>query len=221
MIAPYFKTLNELAVKDITLAIAVPNIYLREAQALSSYPIWAQDVESFGYGAHTGRLSYQHLLDNNIGGCLIGHSEQRVFDDNTNAIIQSKVAQALSHGLQVVLCVGENMDVYQKHQTSTFVQEQISSALAGIAMSEYAHQLIIAYEPIWAIGTGQVPTPEVIEEVAAKIKSRFPFPVVYGGSVNSHNITELLQIPSIDGFLVGGASWDVQSFSELIQLFTK
>ncbi len=220
MIVPYFSALNQIKPSNIDIQIAVPSIYLREAQALSHYPIIAQDVESFTYGAHTGRLSYQHLLDNHIKGCLIGHSEQRVFNDNTNEIINEKLKQALVHGLQVILCVGEALSIYQNHQTTDFIEEQISSALKDIDYDQYKEQLIIAYEPIWAIGTGNIPTNEIIHNIVSFIKTKFPFPVIYGGSVNASNFKELQTIPSIDGFLVGGASLDYHSFIELINLYT-
>ncbi len=211
----YFKAFETLKT-DITLSFAIPTIFLMKAKELTSLPILAQDMEAFKYGSHTGRTSYEHLLDNHIDGVILGHSEQRVFNDNTNEIINEKVKVALNQHLKVYLCCGESLDVYEQGDTKAFIKNQLDIALKDVDLTQYKDQLVIAYEPIWAIGTGKIPTNEIIDEIAQYIKDTYHVDVLYGGSVNENNIKTLKTIKSINGFLIGSASINPQTFLEII-----
>ncbi len=211
----YFNEFDNIKT-EIKLGFAVPSIFLMQAKAQTSLPILAQDIEAFGYGSHTGRVSYQHLLDTQINGVIIGHSEQRVFNDNTNEIIQKKVAVALANNFDVFLCCGEPLEVYEKNETKKFIKAQLDSALKDVDLTKVKDHLVIAYEPIWAIGTGKIPTNDVIDDIAKFIKDTYHLDVLYGGSVNEKNIQELRNITNINGFLIGSASIDPKIFINII-----
>ncbi len=217
----YFVSFKNLDCGDIKIAFAVPSIFLLQAKQLTSLPIIAQDIEYFKYGSHTGRISYEHLLDNNIQGTIIGHSEQRVFNDNTDEIINEKVKVALNHQMQVFLCIGEPLEIYQNKETKNFLKRQLEIALKGVDINHVKDQLIIAYEPIWAIGTGKIPSCEEIQDIIQFIKSQYNLDVLYGGSVNEDNIEALKKIDNINGFLIGSASYQPQKFINLLFKYKK
>ena len=183
--------------------------------------IGAQNMHFADAGAFTGEVSPLMLKDIGVTHVLIGHSERRHLFKEDNALIQKKVASAISHGFHVIFCVGETLDEREQGKTRIVVREQME-ALRGLKDAE---QLMIAYEPVWAIGTGKTATPEQAEEVHSYIHMLIAqlfsksaaehIRILYGGSVTPENIAGLLAKESIDGALVGGASLDVKSFTKI------
>ncbi len=176
-------------------------------------------------GAFTGEVSGGMLRDVGCTHVIIGHSERRTIFQETNSIINLKIKAALSCGLKPILCVGEKQEERDADKTNEVVGNQLSEGLAGLT-SEQVKELTIAYEPVWAIGTGKTATPEQANEVHTfirnAIKSKYEndtaqsISIQYGGSVNSKNADELLGQPEIDGALVGGASLDAKSFLDIV-----
>ena len=180
----------------------------------------AQDCGIEHSGAFTGDISAKMLKDVGCEYVIIGHSERRKYHHENDEIIAKKFKNAIDYKLQPVLCVGENIDIRTKNEQQDFVAKQITAVIAKIAEIK---KLIIAYEPIWAIGTGQNASSLEIAQMANFIKNfigkNFPnieeFFLLYGGSVNSKNSQEILQIDNVDGLLVGGASLDAQEFASI------
>lgn len=188
----------------------------------------AQDVFYENKGAYTGEISPKMLKDLKVEYVIVGHSERRKFLNESDAIINKKVLAALKEGLKVILCVGENSSVRGKGKkvVENYIRSQLEKDLKGLTnklMKLKANNLIIAYEPIWAIGTGNNDTPKDAIEVISFIKEQvfgnlsFVPKMLYGGSVNSKNINEFLQNNAIDGALVGNASVDKKEFSKLVE----
>ncbi len=178
----------------------------------------AQNIHSEGQGAFTGENSALVLKE--LGGqwVLIGHSERRKVFGEVDSLLAKKVSYALSLGLKPILCVGETLEERDLGLTHTVTAEQLKNGLSACAKGS---TIVIAYEPVWAIGTGRVATPEQAQEAHEKIKIKLKelgfegTPVLYGGSVKPDNAKELLSKPGIDGFLVGGASLEAKSFLEI------
>lgn len=212
----YFVAINKLRINNLYLGFAIPYIFLDEARKKCKWDILAQEVSAYDFGAYTGQISYQHLLDFNIYGSIVGHSELRQYTSNTDKIINLKVKKLLANQMQVVLCIGEDKDTYVKNQTISFLFKQLKTNLQGIDLKKHKKQIVIAYEPIWSIGTGKIPNNEEIYYVIKKIKEKYPFDVIYGGSVNEKNIDSLKTIKNLNGFLVGSASTNCKSFKILI-----
>ena len=187
----------------------------------SSVHVGAQNVSANENGAYTGEISTS-MLEGLVSHVIVGHSERRALYDETSADVAAKAAAVVSAGLIPILCVGEALEIRQAGNAISFVADQLESSLAGYTAWE---SLIVAYEPVWAIGTGEAATSEQAQEMTAVCREviRKPAPnaadsvrVLYGGSVNSGNIDELLEQPDIDGALVGGASLKADEFSKLI-----
>ena len=187
----------------------------------SSIRTGAQNVSANEDGAFTGEVSAA-MLKSLVSHVIVGHSERRALYGETSADVAAKAAAAVSAGLVPILCVGESLEIRQAGNAGTFVADQLESSLAGFAAWE---SLIVAYEPVWAIGTGEAATSDQAQEMTAGcrevIRNLAPHAadvvrVLYGGSVNSGNIEELLEQPDIDGALVGGASLKADEFSKLI-----
>ncbi|WP_230861147.1 triose-phosphate isomerase [Mycoplasma sp. 'Moose RK'] len=174
----------------------------------------AQDVSQFQSGSYTGEVSAKMLKDLSVNFVIIGHSERRMFLKETNEDLIYKVDQAQTNGLIPIFCVGESFLEFESHKTESVIISQIN-AIKHILNFE---KVIIAYEPIWAIGTGKTATPEIADNVCSLIKSNFGenLKVVYGGSVNSENVAKFLSKKSIDGVLVGGASLDPKEFVKIL-----
>ena len=178
----------------------------------------AQNVHSEGHGAFTGENSAAVLKE--LGGqiVLVGHSERRKVFGETESLLAKKVAFALSLGLTPMLCVGETLEERDQGRTHQVTAEQLKN---GLSLCAPAAPVIVAYEPVWAIGTGRVATPDQAQEAHEKIKVKLEelgfkgTAILYGGSVKPDNAKELLSRPCIDGFLVGGASLEVKSFLEI------
>ena len=187
----------------------------------SSVHVGAQNVSANENGAYTGEISTS-MLEGLASHVIVGHSERRALYNETSADVAAKAAAVVSAGLIPILCVGEALEIRQAGNAISFVADQLESSLAGYTAWE---SLIVAYEPVWAIGTGEAATSEQAQEMTAVcrevIRKLAPnaadsVRVLYGGSVNSGNIDELLEQPDIDGALVGGASLKADEFSKLI-----
>jgi triosephosphate isomerase len=178
------------------------------------HAIYAQNVHWEGSGAYTGEVSPGMLLELGVEGTLVGHSERRQLFGETDEMVARRARAALEAGLGVIACVGETLEQRESGDTELVLKIQVEA----IAFAAGEHEkLVVAYEPVWAIGTGKTATPEQAEEAHRFIKGLIDKPVLYGGSVKPENAAELLAQPSIDGALVGGASLDPDSFAAICQ----
>ena len=208
------------------VGIAPPYVYISDMVNFlrnTSIRVGSQNVSKFDSGAYTGETSAQMLKEVGCSFCLIGHSERRqVFLEN-DASCKTKVERTLSAGLMPVLCVGENLQQYQLGLTRDILYRQLHQALAGIELD--ALRLCIAYEPVWAIGTGKAASASQVREIHAYIRQELEclfgqqaaerVHILYGGSVKKDNAAELLATPHVDGLLVGGASLDPEHFVQI------
>jgi triosephosphate isomerase len=197
---------------------------LVERAAGSGLGIYAQNMHWEDSGAYTGEVSPPMLAELGVDGVVLGHSERRELFAETDAALARKVPAALRAGLRPILCVGETEDEREQGETDRKLRRQIEEDLAGIPDERLA-EVVIAYEPIWAIGTGKVATPDQAQEaiafVRALLATRSPeqaaqVRVLYGGSVKPENAAELLALPDVDGALVGGASLEPESFTAIV-----
>jgi triosephosphate isomerase len=176
-------------------------------------------------GAHTGEVLASMLRDVGAKYVIVGHSERRQFYAETDAQVNRKTQAGISSGLTVIMCVGETLDQREQGSAETVVSQQLSGGLSGLTASDL-DRIIVAYEPVWAIGTGRTATPEQAQEMHAFIRRVFAerhsqaaaeaLRVLYGGSVKPDNIAGLMKQPDIDGALVGGASLKADSFAEIV-----
>jgi triosephosphate isomerase (TIM) len=171
---------------------------------------FAQNVHWEPEGAFTGEISVPLLLELGVTGSLVGHSERRQLFGETDEGVARRAAAALEAGLDVIACVGETLEQREADETEDVLRRQVS-------VLEPHERLVIAYEPVWAIGTGRTATPVMAQEAHAFVKSLLDAPVLYGGSVKPDNAAELLAQPDVDGALVGGASLDVDSFRAICE----
>ena len=211
---------------DIDVALFVPATLIAAAagQAKSTL-IGAQDCHQAESGAYTGNLSAAMLVEAGAGGTLVGHSERRSYQGETSADVAAKAAQAFKHGLQVVLCVGETLETREQGDDVAhgFVSDQLVESLPEGANPAW---LTIAYEPVWAIGTGKVATPPQVAAMHAALRETLvkalgaeagnAMRILYGGSVSGDNAADLLHTPNVDGALVGGASLSAAKFEPII-----
>jgi triosephosphate isomerase len=210
------------------VAVCPPFPYLglvAEALKGSTVQLGAQDVFHEKEGAFTGEVSTAMLLDLGCRYVILGHSERRHILGETDAFINRKVRAALAAGLRVILCVGETLDERQANHTETILDVQLTGSLAGVTAADL-NQLVLAYEPVWAIGTGQNATPEQAQAAHAFIRRRLAetfgaaaataLRIQYGGSVKPDNAALLLGQPDVDGALVGGASLQAESFLGIV-----
>lgn len=215
----------------VEVAVLPPFTALRSVQTLvqaDDLPIryGAQDVSPHDGGAYTGEVSAGMLAALGCTYVAVGHSERRQHHGETDAQVAAKAAAALRHGVTPIVCVGEMLDVRDAGDHVTFTVSQLEGSLAGLA-SEQAARIVVAYEPVWAIGTGRVCDPDDAQEVAAAIRSSVTATygedagravrVLYGGSVKPGNVAEIMRRPDVDGALVGGASLDVADFAAIVR----
>ena len=189
----------------------------------SNIKLGAQDMYFEDEGAYTGEISPLMLKDF-CEYVILGHSERRQFFNETDEVVNKKIKKALEHGLKQILCIGETLEERERNKTFDIIKNQIKGSLENINKKEIKN-IIIAYEPIWAIGTGKTATPEQAEEVHSFIRKEIgkiygadaanDLRILYGGSVKPDNINELMEKEDIDGCLVGGASLDAESFSKI------
>jgi triosephosphate isomerase (TIM) len=191
----------------------------------SRVAVYAQNMHEADEGAFTGEVSAPMLDELDVDGALLGHSERRQYFHETDQALQAKVVQALESGLAPMLCVGETEEERERGDTERKLRHQVMEALEKVP-KERLGELTIAYEPIWAIGTGRVATPEIAQDAIGFVRalvehldraSADVVRVLYGGSVKPDNAAELMAQPDIDGFLVGGASLDAASFAAIVE----
>ncbi len=219
---------KQLGKTDVEVAVAPPSVYLDAVGQVtmgSAVGLAAQNMYHEAKGAFTGEIAASMLLDLGCKYVILGHSERRHILGETDKDVNRKVLAALAAKLVPIVCVGETLDERQSGDTQSVVQQQCEGSLAGLS-NEQMSGVVIAYEPVWAIGTGKVATPDQAEEVHADLRrlleTRYNSDVAaavriqYGGSVKPDNAGELLDQPNIDGALVGGASLDVDNFLGII-----
>ncbi len=187
----------------------------------------AQDLSPHDGGAHTGDISGAMLAKLGCSYVVVGHSERRQSYGETDEVVNAKVHAALRHGLTPILCVGEGEGVRELNGQVDHTVEQVCAALAGVS-AEQAASVVVAYEPVWAIGTGKVATPDDAQEVCGEVRLTLErlyskeladrARVLYGGSVKAGNVAALMEQPDVDGALVGGASLDADEFARLCRL---
>lgn len=200
------------------VVFCVPSTSLYFASAYMKGEKMSLGAENIYYGksgAFTGEVSADMITDCGAEYVIIGHSERRGIFNETDEIVNKKVISALDAGLNVILCIGETMPEREGGQTESVLSRQVEQALQGV--SDY-NKIIIAYEPVWAIGTSAVANNEQIAEVIAMVKKIVDVPVLYGGSATEKNADEILSIENISGLLVGGAALDPVRFSKICQL---
>jgi triosephosphate isomerase (TIM) len=202
---------DELEAPDGVDVILCPPAVSLEAAVGEEWPIYAQNVHWAAEGAFTGEVSAAMLLEIGVQGSLVGHSERRQYFCETDETVRMRCEAALEAGLGVIACVGETEAEREAGETEAVLRRQV-------AVLPRHELLVIAYEPVWAIGTGKTATPELAQEAHALIKSLHDTRVLYGGSVKPDNAAELLSQADIDGALVGGASLDPASFSSLCRI---
>ncbi len=211
--------------KSVETAVFPPFTDLRSVQTLIDaekfeLALGAQDLSKFDSGAYTGEISGAFLSKLDVKYVLVGHSERRQYHAEDDTVIQAKTAAAFRHGLVPVICVGETLEELETQGASAVPVQQTLAALAG---HEKLGEFVIAYEPVWAIGTGKVATPEEAAMVCGKIREAIAAEfsnelaqatrILYGGSVKANNVAGFLKSTDVDGVLVGGASLDAEEFA--------
>lgn len=214
-------------------AVIVPFTDIRTVQTLiegDKFPIvfGAQDVSVHDKGAYTGEVSANMLAKLNCTYVVVGHSERREYHGETDALINEKAKVVMAAGMTPIICVGEKLEVRKEGNQVPFVLEQVRGVLAGLS-AEQVGSLVIAYEPVWAIGTGEVATPEDAQEVCGAIRKYIAdeigaeaaakVRIQYGGSVKASNVADIMAKPDVDGALVGGASLDPEEFSAIVRFY--
>ena len=188
----------------------------------------AQDVSVHDSGAYTGEISAAMLAKLGCSYVVVGHSERREYHGETDAVVAAKARKALDAGMTPIVCVGEGLEVRQSGQQVAYCLEQVTGSLAGFTAEEVA-SLVVAYEPVWAIGTGEVATPDDAQEVCAAIRASVRerlgdaaadgLRVLYGGSVKAANVAGIMTQPDVDGCLVGGASLQAEEFAGICRFY--
>lgn len=212
--------------ENTDVVVAPPFVDIRSVTSIIdadrlNIAVAAQHVNPAESGAFTGEVSAAMLKRLGVQSVIVGHSERRELFGMTDEVVSTTVRAALAAGLKVILCVGEGQDIREAGGAEAFVSTQIASALEGLS-DRYADSLVVAYEPIWAIGTGLTAEPEVVKETLDAIRGALPTvfakqtPVLYGGSVKPENAEELVKLSACDGFLVGGASLNAEHFVQIV-----
>ena len=213
---------------DVDVVVCPPFTALEavsNALADSLIKVGAQNMSPHDYGAHTGEINAGMLRDLRVHYVILGHSERREYQKECDTLVNAKTKAALAAGLKPIVCVGETLEQREANETENVVGTQIAGSLDGLT-AEQLLDTVIAYEPVWAIGTGKTATSEQAQAVHAFIRSELAklhsedvaakVRIQYGGSVKPDNAAELLGQPDVDGALVGGASLDARSFSDII-----
>lgn len=210
------------------VAVCVPAPYLAQVQgavAGSAVALGAQDMSAHACGAYTGEVSAAMLQEFGVQYVILGHSERRAYHGETDAAVAAKTVAALKAGLVPVVCVGETLEQREAGQTNEIVGGQLDVVLAALSVEEAA-RIVVAYEPVWAIGTGKTATPEMAQEVHAMLRARLgaksaeaaaKVRVLYGGSMKPDNAEQLLAMADIDGGLIGGAALKAADFLAIIK----
>ncbi len=205
------------------LAVCPPSVFLMKIGGMlaeSGIALGAQNVCQHAAGAYTGEIAASMLKEAGCRYAIVGHSERRSIYGESDAMVAARFQMAIESGIEPILCVGETLEERQQEKTIEVVNRQIDAALAASGIDAFA-KAVIAYEPVWAIGTGQVATPEQAQDVHASIRQKLAglnaevadqLQILYGGSMNPGNAAELLAQPDIDGGLIGGASLKADDF---------
>jgi triosephosphate isomerase len=219
---------SELGQPSCQVAVCAPAPYLTQCQQLlSGTPVaWgAQDVSAHDAGAYTGEVSAAMLKDFDCAYVIVGHSERRAYHGESDEMVGRKAARAIAAGLIPIACVGETLAEREAGQTEQVVQRQLDAVLAQLAGNDL-EKLVVAYEPVWAIGTGKTATPQMAQDVHAFLRSRIAardaqaasgIQILYGGSMKPDNAAELLAMADIDGGLIGGAALKATDFLAIVR----
>jgi triosephosphate isomerase len=218
----------ELGQPGCDVAVCPPAPYLAQCQSeLSGTPVaWgAQDLSAHEAGAYTGEVSAAMLLDTGCKYVIVGHSERRAFHGETNELVAQKTVRALQSELIPIVCVGETLAERESGQTNAIVGAQLDAVLTAVDAGSLSN-IVIAYEPVWAIGTGKTATPQMAQEVHAMLRAKLDekssaagvnVRILYGGSMKPDNARELLAMPDIDGGLIGGAALKAADFLAIVR----
>lgn len=210
------------------IAVCAPAPYLGQCQSMltGSAIAWgAQDVSSHEGGAYTGEVAATMLRDFGVKYVIVGHSERRTYHAETDALVAQKAVAALREGLMPIVCVGETLSEREANQTDAVVGRQIAAVLSAIDVGDLA-KLVLAYEPVWAIGTGKTATPQMAQDVHAMLRGKVSeknaaaaasVQILYGGSMKPDNARELMAMADIDGGLIGGAALKAADFLAIIR----
>ena len=209
---------NKPFIANVCGIICPPAIYLSNCDInIPSFFLGAQNCSNYNSGAYTGEISASMLSENNCQFCIIGHSERRIIFNETNEDIKTKAYNLINSQLCPIICIGETIDERKKGIAKEIIKNQIIASLPKNASNQ---SVILAYEPIWAIGTGLTPTIKEIADIHFFIKNEIKdfknFKILYGGSVKVNNSKEIMNIPNVDGVLVGGASLDPGEFIKIL-----
>jgi len=216
-----------LAASGAASAVCVPAPYLAQCQAqLAGTALgWgAQDVSAHAGGAYTGEISVAMLQDFGCSHVVIGHSERRAYHGESDAQVAAKTVAALAAGITPIVCIGETLAQREAGQTNAVVAQQLGAVLAAIGGDDVA-KLVLAYEPVWAIGTGKTATPQMAQDVHQVLRAQLAaknavaaagVQILYGGSMKPENAKELMAMPDIDGGLIGGAALKAADFLAII-----
>jgi len=219
---------RELGSPACDVVVCVPSPYLAQCQAElldTAVALGAQDLSPHEAGAYTGEVSAAMLLDFGCRYVIVGHSERRAYHGENNELVARKAVQAIKAGLIPIICVGETLTERNAGQTEFVVGQQLDAVLDAISAADVA-RIVIAYEPVWAIGTGVTATPRMAQDVHAMLRARLAakhaatscdVPILYGGSMKPDNAGELLAMPDIDGGLIGGAALKAADFLAIIK----
>ena len=215
--------------ESVEVAVIPPFTDIRSVQTLVDgdklkLKYGAQDVSAFDSGAYTGEISGAFLAKLGVSYAVVGHSERREFHAESDAVVNAKAKASYKHGLTPIVCIGEKLEVRKAGTHVEYTLAQLDGSIAGIP-AEQAASIVIAYEPVWAIGTGEVATPEDAQEVCSAIRGRLAelysaelaagVRVLYGGSVKANNIAGIMAKEDVDGALVGGASLDAAELASI------
>ncbi|MCF7766009.1 MAG: triose-phosphate isomerase [Verrucomicrobia bacterium] len=216
-------------VKEVDIVVCPPFTALNEVSKLvldSNIWLGAQNMSEHNTGAYTGEIGAGMLKEFSVRYVILGHSERREYQKESDALVSAKLQAAHGASLKPIVCVGETLTEREANQTEEVLARQLKGSLAGIT-GELMEETIVAYEPVWAIGTGKVATPDQAQAVHAFIRSKISelfnpsvakhVRIQYGGSVKPGNTRELMSQPDVDGALVGGAALEVRSFSDIIK----
>ena len=209
-IKKYLEDINEIDNKNV---IFIPTSIYVPYFLNKGYSVGVQNCHYLNKGAYTGETSPSQLKSIGVDYVLIGHSERRTYFNEDNDLLNMKIKEALNNGLKVIYCIGETEEERNHGKTKEVLKTELLEGLKDIN-----EEVIIAYEPVWAIGTSVTPTSLEIEEAVDYIKSIYDYPTLYGGSTNDKNIEELNSIKNVDGFLIGGASLDTQKLDKIIKI---
>jgi triosephosphate isomerase len=207
-------------------AVCVPSVYLSQLQTLlkgSAIDLGAQDVSANLSGAYTGEVSASMLQDFAVRYCIVGHSERRQYHAETDVLVAIKAQRALAAGITPIVCVGERLAEREAGQTEAVVKRQLAAVIH--ANGHCISEIVVAYEPVWAIGTGLTASPEQAQQVHAVLRAQLQaasshakrVSILYGGSMNATNAAELLAQPDVDGGLIGGAALKAPDFLSMLK----